>query len=76
MSGTPFQTILEANSVGPGSTKFLDVTYQQLSNCCAAQGSGGGDFRCRDLQRWIWLYGVSLPHRHGPLEDDELFGAR
>jgi len=36
-----------------------------------AQGSGGGDFPCCDLQRWVWLCGASLLGGHGPLEDDE-----
>ena len=40
-----------------------------------AQGSGVVDFRCCDLQRWVWVYGVSLLAGTGPVEDDEVFRA-
>ena len=39
------------------------------------QGSGVVDFRCCDLQRWVWVYGVSLLAGTGPVEDDEVFRA-
>jgi hypothetical protein len=45
----------------------------QLSNWCAAQGCGG-DFRCYDLQQWVWLRAFRYRARTGLSRTNEVFG--